>query len=488
MKKVLFLDSVMHSKEEGLRAATVSLTSNLRENGIEVEVNVFRLENQNLSFSEFQEKENNFIESVVREAKNFSAVCLSGWTGSWDRMKKLAKVIKKTNPETKIIFGGPHTDLSYLLRKQTIDRPLDVIFKECPEVDFCVFGEGEETLLEILNDLPKEEIKGLIYRDNAEIQYNPERELEKDLNNLPFPDIKESEINKDVKWAYIEASRGCKYRCKFCIEPQKWGYDYRTKSPSRIIKEIEYWQKKGINHFRFTDSSLTSYPQLRELFAEIISRKLDIKWSGFARISEIIKNQELVKEMKLAGCETLLIGFESGEQKILNKMRKGFDLTEAELVVRLLKENGIKTRGSWILGYPGESREMLKETIAFAKNLDLDACAPHIYENQKSVFLKYQFGKLGTRLDMPTKAFLELFNKEKEESESSQEMHELARVAGQVIDESILSKEIDPETHLSELEKFIRMQEFLKEVTKEMKSEIYDEKDKFDRTEFLKLR
>ncbi len=169
-------------------------------------------------------------------------------------------------------------------------------------------------------------------------------------------------------------------------------------------------------------------------------------------------------------------------------MGKGFDLTEAELIVRLLKENGIKIRGSWILGYPGESWETLKETIAFAKKLDLDAYAPHIYENQESVFSKYQFGKLGTRLDMPTKAFSELFSKEKEKSESSQEMHELARVAGQVIDESILSKEIDPETHLSELEKFIRMQEFLKEVAKEMKSEIYDEKDKFDRTEFLKPR
>ncbi len=144
MKKVLFLDSVMHSKEEGLMAAIVSLISNLRKNGIEVEANVFRLENQNLSFSEFQEKENNFIENVAREAKNFNTACLSGWTGSWDRMKKIARVIKETNPEAKIIFGGPHIDLSYLLRKQTTDRPLDVIFKECPEVDFCVFGEGKK--------------------------------------------------------------------------------------------------------------------------------------------------------------------------------------------------------------------------------------------------------------------------------------------------------------------------------------------------------
>ncbi len=167
--------------------------------------------------------------------------------------------------------------------------------------------------MELLSELPNKEIRGLAYRDKAGIQHNPERELEKDLNSLPFPDIKENEINKNVKWAYIEASRGCKYRCKFCIEPQKWGYDYRAKSPSRVIQEIEYWQKKGIDHFRFTDSSLTSYPQLRELFTEITSRKLDITLSGFARISEIIKNQELVKEMKSSGCETLLVGFESGE-------------------------------------------------------------------------------------------------------------------------------------------------------------------------------
>lgn len=487
MKNVLFIDSIMHSKEEGLRAAMISLVSNLRKNDIEVKTDVFRLENQDLSLDEFREKEKNFIEGITKEAKNYDAVCVSGWTGSWDRMKKIAQVIKKESPETKIIFGGPHVDLSYFLRKKLNDRPLDVIFEECPEVDCCVFGEGEETLLEILSDLPKEKIKGLVYRDNSEIKYNSERKLEKNLDNLPFPDIKEDETSK-AKWVYIEASRGCKHRCEFCIEPQKWGYEYRVKSPSRIVQEIEYWQKKGIRHFRFTDSSLTSYPQLKELFNEIDSKKLDVRWSCFARISEINKNQELVKEMKSAGCETLLIGFESGEQKILNGMKKGFGLAEAESVVNLLKENGIKIRGSWILGYPGESREMLKETIAFAKKLDLDAYAPHIYENQESVFSKYQFSKFGTKLDMPTKAFTELFSKEKEETESSKEMHELDRVAGQVIDENLLSKEIDPETHLSELEKFIRMQEFLKEITNEMKNEIYDEKDKFDRMEFLKLR
>jgi len=277
----------------------------------------------------------------------------------------------------------------------------------------------------------------------------------------------------EKKWAYIESARGCLYSCDFCSEPLRWSNPgkiktYRRKSPLRIIDEIEYYYGRGISYFRFTDSTLTLNPDLEKICNVIIQRRLNqkIRWSSFARVNEVLNVPlELLKE---SGCETLLIGFESGSGDRLEEMRKGYSKTQAYEAVRRLKDLQIKIRGSWIVGFPDESEEDFQATLDFARELNLDAYAVHAYEDQKTKFNSYQFGLLDFDLDMPIPAFgelVELTNK----CESGTEMHYLPRIEASNIALRLSDRE-------KKLFNWIRR---FNEYTK--KDQDYDTKDRFDR-------
>lgn len=466
-KNVLFVDSLINRRWEGLRGATVSLVSALRNQGIVTDIFPFYAKDTNLH--EFRKNEEKFIQQVAAKTAGYGHLFLSGWTGSWNRMKRIAKEAKQNNPNLRIVAGGPHIDFTEMYRRH-LSNPLDVLFQEAPEIDVFVFGESEDTIIDLVEN-GCEDTRGLAYRNGKNFISNGWRTLAENLDELPFPELKPEELS-GKRWAYIETARGCRYGCTFCSESLKWSDPtkrgtYRRKSPNRVIDEIKYYNAHGINHFRFTDSTLTFNPDLEEICDMVDREGLSISWSGFARVNEVLRLS--LKKMKEAGCETLLIGFESGSADELKRMRKGYTKNQANEAVSKLREAGIKIRGSWIIGLPYETEVDFQETLAFAKLLNLDANAVHAYEDQQAKFQAYTFGALDFELDIPNKAFQELIASTAL-PKAATEMHFLPRLC------SMKSQSV-----LSEREQAIyyRIKRFYDFVGNKDKD--YDTRDRYDR-------
>ena len=171
----------------------------------------------------------------------------------------------------------------------------------------------------------------------------------------------------------ILGSRGCPYRCTFCSLPNI-GSKYRERDPKKIVDEFEYL----INNFPIKQISFVDpvFPLSKktglEFCEELIRRKLNDKlvWTCETRVD--IVDKELLKKMRQAGCKRILFGLESGVQESLNNVNKNFTLDDIRENIKYTKEAGIQTTGLFMIGLPGETKEMIRKTIDFAKEIDLD--------------------------------------------------------------------------------------------------------------------
>ena len=212
------------------------------------------------------------------------------------------------------------------------------------------------------------------------VKSSPNRSLIQNLDDLPFPSWK----HIDPRWYFdpvkrypfltLISGRGCPYKCSFCVLPQTMmGQRYRFRSPTNVVDEIEYDLKlfpflKGI---MFEDDTLTAdRNRCREICLEILHRGLDIWWGCNTRAD--VLDQDLLTLMHRAGCDLFVVGYESGSQQILNKIRKGLKLEVAREFTRLAKKAGIYIHGCFIFGLPGETTETIMETLRFMKELQLD--------------------------------------------------------------------------------------------------------------------
>jgi len=221
-----------------------------------------------------------------------------------------------------LVLGGIHPTF----------RP-DRMFK-LSGADYIVRGEGEETLLELLNTINQKgelhKIKGLSYRYKNKTHHNPDRPLIKDLSRLPFPAfdlllpyvnriMKEEEIRGRILEVHFSATRGCPYGCIFCSANKMWRYQ-RRKPIERIVKEIKYLKTKyKCNYVEFNDDCL---PLNKAWFNNLLCavKKLKIHWSCLSRID--ILNYNLLKRMKDASCNSIYHGLESGSARIRELVNK----------------------------------------------------------------------------------------------------------------------------------------------------------------------
>lgn len=275
---------------------------------------------------------------------------------------KLAKKIKKLNPEKVIIVGGPETSKKYLKF-------------DC--IDFLVIGEGEESLLELLNEINGKQlynkIKGIAFRKENEIIYTGERELIKDLDKLPFPKFQDSEkVNYNNQCIPIMGSRGCVNKCSFCTETKYWK-SYRSRSAENIFKEFVHqiekygkYQSDGqLREVVFLDSLVNGNRKtLVEFCKLLIEHKSTVPWVGKAAISTNI-TPETLEIIKKSGCKKLMFGLESGSPSVIKAMKKRFDVETAERVLKATKESGIDVQLYMIFGFPTETKEHFYETVDF---------------------------------------------------------------------------------------------------------------------------
>jgi radical SAM superfamily enzyme YgiQ (UPF0313 family) len=286
-------------------------------------------------------------------------------SGKW--AIEAAKRIKDLKKNIFIVLGG-----AFFKDKETAYE----IISNFSWIDAIVIGEGEDSLIEILekyngiaDDLKN--VKGIVIRlQNGEIKINESRPPLMDLDRLPFPDYSYLSIDQYINFRIntrmlpIFGSRGCIGRCSFCGEKDI----YRARSPENIIREMKYQAKEyKIKIFRFCDNLLNADIEWLERLSDLlIGENLDIIWGGNARIN-IKMTSSLLKKMYQSGCRFLWYGIESASPRILKIMRKDINIEEASEVLKTTKEAGIFTLTFWIANFPQETWEDAKKTADFLK-------------------------------------------------------------------------------------------------------------------------
>ena len=310
---------------------------------------------------------------IVKLVRDCQIVGINILTDYYLQAKDLARRLKA---EGKIVvLGGVHPSV---MPKESIE--------EC-NADFIVVGEGEETMDELVkaieNKKSTKHIKGLYSRNNFS-NFKP-REPIQNLDSLPFPDWKSIDPRKYQKAPHgaivknfpvgpITSTRGCPYECTFCASPKFWCRKLRYRSPENVVDEIEYLIKHfGVKEIHFEDDNLTlNRGHIESICKLILKRNINIPWATPNGIRADKVDEPLLRLMKKAGCYFVVFGVESGNQEILNTIKKHETLKDVERAVRLANKIGFITQGFFIFGLPGETEETIKKTIEFAKSIPLD--------------------------------------------------------------------------------------------------------------------
>lgn len=253
-------------------------------------------------------------------------------------------------------------------------------------IDFVARNEYDYTIPQLADVLENggelKDMLGISYRKDKKIVHNPDRPLISDLDSLPFVSkvYKKFLDVRDYRYALarhpmiqIKSSRGCPSACTFCNVPQTFmAHRFRMRSAENFVNELE-WIKENMPEIKeiFIEDDTFSVNKKRvvEICELIRERKLDIVWSANAR-ADI--PYEVLKEMKAAGCRMLIVGYESGNQGVLNNVKKGITLRQAEKFTEDAKKVGVRIFGCFMIGLPGDTRETIEETLQFAKRLRPD--------------------------------------------------------------------------------------------------------------------
>ncbi len=285
-------------------------------------------------------------------------------TSNYHRVVEYADSLK-TISAAPICLGGPHP----------IIEPEKVLANR--SIDFAVLGEGEITIVELLNALNRgsdlRQVMGIGFKPRAgEIVINSRRELIEDLNTLPLPARHLVPISeyRPAPHHYLElpmttmiVSRGCPFGCLFCASRNVWGRIYRTRSVDNAIMEIKFLiEKYKIKNINFWDDLWGLNRDWTEEFCRrLIAEKIKISWSCERRVDTV--DLEILKLMKQAGCYSIFYGVESLDQDCLDAINKGIKVEQAENVIRLTKQAGIEARANFILGLPHETPQKAKAMV-----------------------------------------------------------------------------------------------------------------------------
>ncbi len=346
------------------------IAAKLEEDGFKV--NIYDCEVSQIHLSQ--------LKKIINK-DNPKAIGITASTSIYFQSRKAAKYLKYHFPDIPIIMGGPHVTI---FASETL--------KQNPFVDYLVIGEGEITTSELLDSIEKNktifsEIKGIGYRENSHIKINEQRPYIKNIDELPLPArhllpmklYKPSErIVKRPPASHAIFSRGCPFRCGFCSKAI-WGKTIRERSAEKVIEEIIHLKEKfGFHDIIFADDTFTiNKKRVIKICNLLIKNKIDIAWSCLTRVDCVDK--ELLIKMKASGCHQIGYGIESGNQEILDLMKKDITIDQIRKAFQLTNRVKIDTRAYIMFGLPGESIAMAQNTIKFLKELDPDYANIYIY-------------------------------------------------------------------------------------------------------------
>jgi len=345
-------------------------------------------------------------EQVLAEVRDFKPdlVGLYATTFGWNKAKATAADLKsRYRGNCFIVVGGPYPIA--VQERCLTDADLDI--------DAVVTGEGEYTMLDIVNRLGKGEslngVAGVVYREGLRIIKNPARPLITNLDSLPFPArellgdadryIPPPGTYRKRPVAVMITSRGCNRHCIYCFQmdkERKSGIRYR--SVGNVMEEIELCIRQGYKEIKFLDDTFAAdYDRAMEIAKEIRRRGLKISWFASACVNQV--DWPLLRTFKDAGCWAVLFGAESGVQKNLNTIRKGTTTQQIWTAVRTAQDVGLKVSTPFMFGIPGETFEEGLQTIDFAVKLNPDMANFHAITPFPGTYLHDNLERFGTISD-----------------------------------------------------------------------------------------
>lgn len=322
------------------------------------------------------------VEAHIRRTRP-DAVGISATTFSLVDALDCARAVKRVDPTLPVILGGPHTAL---FPRESVARP---------EIDYVVVGEGEVPLALLLDRLEERgHLPGRPWRtedgtlagssvvedlpavlDKHTPRLRP-RQRVLDLDGLPTPrrDLVpwqrySTVVSRTPPTTTLISSRGCPYACTFCHTAG--GKKFRPRSPRAVVREMQEALDLGIREFLFFDETFTlDRERAIAISEEIVRQGLDVSWDVRARVDCV--DPDLLRLMRRAGCSRVQYGIEAGTQRIMDALQKGITLDQARDAIRWTREAGLATYADFLIGAPGETREEMLRTLAFARSLALD--------------------------------------------------------------------------------------------------------------------
>ena len=311
------------------------------------------------------------LDACLAIAQDYDMVVMYTSTPTLAIDVETARRIKTQKPATVIVFTGPHVSV----------LPEESLTFAKGAVDIVCRGEFDYSTKELCEGRAWEQVAGISYFRDGTVLHTPDRPPITDLDALPFASQvyqRDLPVNEYViphflhPYVSIYSSRGCPSKCIYCLWPQTFsGRTMRTRSPENVYQEVKWILENipGIREISFDDDTFTADRRhAREVAAKL--KPLGISWTINARAN---CDYETLKIMREAGLRHVVVGFESGNEQILKNIKKGVTKAQAIEFTRNCKKLGLSVHGAFIMGLPGETRETILETIAFAIALDLNS-------------------------------------------------------------------------------------------------------------------
>lgn len=307
------------------------------------------------------------VVGISSKSQNFVSACI------------VAKIIKELNKQIIVIVGGPHPSM---VGSEVLNYP---------DIDVCVRGEGEKTIVELLNAIGAQTgydtIQGILYRKDGQVIENAPRAYMSDLDSLCFPHEHAHEVLKDydqyplTAFRSIFAIRGCPYNCFFCGSHKVWSRKARFRSPEHVVREIKGLQKMGLKSVYFEDDTFgINKKYIYDLCNALITHCPELKWG--CEIHVKLVDEKTISLMKKAGCYLIIVGIESGNNGILKEMRKNITIDEALSACKIIKKHGIDLAAFFMIGFPQETEATLDDTVKAMRKTKCDLL-------QYSIFTPY---------------------------------------------------------------------------------------------------
>ena len=341
---------------------------------------VLEKEGHTVKIIDMNEKKLNDDDLKVELKKSGDVIGITGMITEYQQILTIVDIAKDGFSDRPVILGGP---IATTIPQELLEKS---------NADFIVMGEGEKTTPALIQAIEQgsdiSEIRGIAYKKGKRVIINEPAIPIDNIDKILFPARHLLDMRKylknhfenfgykiegfgDIRSTNLISSRGCPYDCTFCFKDM-WGYKWRGRSAENIIAEMELLNEKyNVNGFHFNDDTFVLDKKRVFEFTSLLNKSgLDVVWNCNGRVN--LMQKDMLKAMRGAGCISIAYGIESGNQSILDSMKKNITLSQTKKVVKWTKEIEIKAAGYFMIGMLGETKETIRDTINFAKELDLD--------------------------------------------------------------------------------------------------------------------